>query len=153
MPVVISLSILLAMKCRFTPFVVCLLLSVTVMAQRQMENLGRGVVAVRNDKGQVFVSWRLLGTDAGNLAFNVYRANTKLNKKPIAAVTHFVDTTAAESSAYTYSVKPVVNGKEQRGGSFTLQPGNASYLSISLQTPPGYAPNDGSETAFHCKQD
>lgn len=30
---------------------------------RQMEALGRGVVAVRRGEGQVFVGWRLLATD------------------------------------------------------------------------------------------
>jgi rhamnogalacturonan endolyase len=33
------------------------------VAQRQMENLDRGVAAVRNAKGQIFVSWRLLATE------------------------------------------------------------------------------------------
>ena len=30
-------------------------------AQRWMENLGRGVVAVNQGNGKVFVSWRMLG--------------------------------------------------------------------------------------------
>ena len=34
-----------------------------------MERLGRGVVAVRREDGSVFVSWRLLGTDAQTVAF------------------------------------------------------------------------------------
>ena len=34
-----------------------------VHAQRQMEKLGRGVVAVRNGSDSVFVSWRILGTE------------------------------------------------------------------------------------------
>ena len=41
--------------------------------QRHMENLGRGVVAVPEPDGKVFVSWRVLGTDADSLAFNLYR--------------------------------------------------------------------------------
>ena len=118
-------------------------------AQRQMENLGRGVVAVRNQES-VFVSWRLLGTDPSGLAFNVYRSeSTKekpvlLNKKPVTSVTHFIDKTATPDVDYQYVVKPVVGGKEQGGGSYALKPGVAPYFSIPLQTPAGYAPNDGS---------
>ncbi len=43
-------------------------------AQRQMERLGRGVIAVRQADGKVFVSWRLLGTDSESIAFNLYRS-------------------------------------------------------------------------------
>ena len=32
-------------------------------AQRVMENLGRGVVAVKAAEDKIFVSWRLLGAD------------------------------------------------------------------------------------------
>ena len=39
---------------------------------RQMERLGRGVVAI-NCGDHVFVSWRLLGTEPQDTAFNVYR--------------------------------------------------------------------------------
>ena len=44
-----------------------------VHAQRQMEILGRGVVAIHQPDGRVFVSWRLLGTDPENIAFNLYQ--------------------------------------------------------------------------------
>ena len=39
-----------------------------------MENLGRGVVAVRATETTVYVGWRLLGTDPAEIAFNVYRS-------------------------------------------------------------------------------
>ena len=35
----------------------------SAFAQRQMEPLDRGVVAIRQPDGGVFVSWRMLGTD------------------------------------------------------------------------------------------
>src|SRR5438093_889203 len=68
-------------------------------AQRQMENLGRGVVAMHSTSTQAYVSWRLLGTDPTGIAFNVYRSAsggvaTKLNSSPITATTDYVDTTA-----------------------------------------------------------
>ena len=43
-------------------------------AQRQMEYLDRGVVALPDGKGNIFISWRLLGTDSEAVAFNIYRA-------------------------------------------------------------------------------
>ena len=42
-------------------------------AARVIERLGRGVVAVQQADGKVFVSWRLLGTDPAAIAFNLYR--------------------------------------------------------------------------------
>lgn len=38
-----------------------------------MENLNRGVVAIHQPNGAVFISWRLLGTDPEGVAFNLYR--------------------------------------------------------------------------------
>ena len=46
----------------------------TAAAQRQMEHLGRGVIAIKDKSSHVFVSWRLLGTDPDEIAFNVYRS-------------------------------------------------------------------------------
>jgi rhamnogalacturonan endolyase len=73
------------------------------IAPRQMERLGRGVVAVNQGDGKVFVSWRMLGDDPEATAFNLYRATTgakpaKLNAKPIADVTFFVDETGGSVS-------------------------------------------------------
>jgi len=38
---------------------------------RQMEYLDRGLVAVKVTDG-VFLSWRMLGTDAKDISFNIY---------------------------------------------------------------------------------
>jgi rhamnogalacturonan endolyase len=124
-------------------------LSIISHAQRLMEDLDRGVTAVCNADGKVFVSWRLLGTESGDLAFNLYRTakgkTEKLNKTPIDKVTGFLDNNSDTTIAKTYFVKTVVKGKEGAASrSFTLQPGNKPYFSIPLQTPKGYAPNDAS---------
>jgi rhamnogalacturonan endolyase len=121
-------------------------------AQRQMERLGRGVVAVNQGDGKVFVSWRLLGDDPEATAFNLYRATTgakaaKLNAKPIADVTFFVDEKADLAKAVSYFVRPVINGREREASKAFTLPADApvrQYLSIPLQTPQGYAPNDAS---------
>lgn len=112
-----------------------------------MEALGRGVVAVRVSSTQVYVSWRLLGTDAEGVGFNLYRsvgggAAVKLNASPLVTTTDYRDTpgSTAFASTLTYFVRPVLGGVEQAAsGGFTL-PANAptqAYLSIPLQIPPG----------------
>lgn len=107
---------------------------------RVMENLGRGVVAI--NRGQdVFVSWRLLGTEPNDLAFNLYRASgkepaKKLNDRPLIAGTCFVDSSVDLTVDNTYTVRAVHNGVEQPDSvPFTL-PANTparSYLEIPLR--------------------
>jgi rhamnogalacturonan endolyase len=128
------------------------MVSAESFAPRQMERLGRGVVAVNQGDGKVFVSWRLLGDDPEATAFNLYRDTTgakaiKLNAKPIADLTFFVDEKADLTKAVSYFVRPVINGREREASKAFTLPANApvrQYLSIPLQTPPGYAPNDAS---------
>jgi len=140
-------------KTRFSYLLVGLVwLCATALAQRQMERLERGVVAVHQGAGKVFVSWRLLGTDAVETAFNVYRsANggkaTKLNDRPIADVTSLVDTNVDLTKSNAYFVRPVLKNREQSASRLFTLPANAparQYLSIPLQTPLGYTPNDAS---------
>ncbi|MEQ1641946.1 MAG: hypothetical protein ABL959_00710, partial [Pyrinomonadaceae bacterium] len=116
-----------------------------------MEKLSRGVVAINQD-GKVFVSWRMFGNDPESVAFNLYRSTDsgkalKLNDRPIADVTFFVDEKADLTKANSYFVRAVVNKKEQEPSSrFTLNSNSPvrQYLSIPLQTPAGYTPNDAS---------
>lgn len=118
--------------------------------QRQMENLGRGVVAMRKTTDSVFVSWRMLGTDPDDIAFNLYRktgSNTpvKLNSAPITKNTNYTDAKPDFTQPNAYFVKPVLNGSEQEASKPWVLPANADvrqYLNIHLQTPAGYAPND-----------
>ncbi|MBI1764587.1 MAG: rhamnogalacturonan lyase [Acidobacteria bacterium] len=132
--------------------VVSVMLGTQTFAQRQMENLGRGVVAVRQPENKVWVGWRLLGLDAENIAFNLYRSTAggtpvKLNAQPITAATNWIDDKADLTKANAYFVRPVRNGKEQAASATFTLPANApvrQYLAIPLQTPTGYAPNDAS---------
>ena len=59
---------------RFAVVTLCLL-AATASAQRQMEKLDRGVIAVRSSTSQVCVGWRLLATDPPNTGFNVLRSS------------------------------------------------------------------------------
>src|SRR5687768_13385618 len=107
----------------------------SIHAQRQMELLDRGFVAVRTGTN-TFLSWRLLASDPENTSFNVYAGE---RKRTSTQVTSFSDTNALASP---YFVRAVVEGRESepaRALVFTNE-----YLSIPLQLPAGYTANDGS---------
>lgn len=120
--------------------------------RRQMEDLGRGVVAVNQGGGKVYVGWRLLGTDPEEIAFNLYRTtgtleSVKLNDRPLTHSTNFVDRGADASQPNSYFVKPLLQGQELAASApFTLSAGAPvrQYLSIELQTLKGHTPNDAS---------
>ena len=85
--------------------------------QRQMENLTRGVVAVKLPDGGVYVSWRLMGTDPHSIGFNLYRSEdshdaVKVNNAPVTESTNLVDRAADASATLRYAVCPVVDGQE-----------------------------------------
>jgi rhamnogalacturonan endolyase len=131
-------------------FALASLVATEVSAQRQMEMLGRGVIAIKQSDGRVYVGWRLLGTDPDAIAFNLYRATNggkaiRLNPQPITTATSFVDAKVDPAKSNSYFVRPVLKGKEQKASApFTLA-ANAparQYLSIPLKTPEGYSPND-----------
>jgi rhamnogalacturonan endolyase len=110
-------------------------------AQRQMEKLGRGVVAVNQSDGKVYIGWRLLGTDPDGIAFNVYRDNARVNSQPITESTNLVDGNGSAGAAYT--VRAVINSSEGKP-SAAAGVWSQNYLSIPLRTRGGYTPNDAS---------
>src|SRR5919205_75627 len=120
-------------------------------AQYLMENLGRGVVAVRQNASDVYVGWRLLGTDPSTVAFNLSRSTgggpaVQLNAAPVTDTTNFIDTTADLTQPNSYFVRPVVNGVERAPSSaFTLAANGPAqqYLNIPLQIPAGGTSPDG----------
>ncbi|USX24694.1 rhamnogalacturonan lyase [Oxalobacteraceae bacterium OTU3CINTB1] len=105
---------------------------------KQIELLNRGAVAIQAPGG-VFVSWRLLATDAAGVAFNVYRGSTKLNSTPLTQLNY---TDAGGTAASAYSVRAVVNGAEQSGfgaGATWSSP----YKTVPVQRPAGGTSSDG----------
>ncbi len=127
-----------------------------VTTPRPMEKLGRGVAALHESEGKVWVTWRLLGTDPEATAFNVYRstaggAPVKLNAEPIKDVTFFEDTKADLTQPNAYSVRPVLDGKEGEPSKDFLNKlaANApvtNHFEIPLRMPEGgrWTPNDAS---------
>ncbi|XAE59308.1 rhamnogalacturonan lyase [Termitidicoccus mucosus] len=128
-----------------------------------MENLDRGVVAVRATESGAFVSWRLLGTEAADVAFNIYRSTdggvlVKLNKTPLTQSTNFTDDTADFSRSNTYAIRAVSRdtGKELPCGDtpgdtktatvLNTLPANApvrQYIPVPLRIPEGGTTPDG----------
>ncbi|RSL54334.1 hypothetical protein CEP54_009931 [Fusarium duplospermum] len=110
---------------------------------RSIENLGRGVVAVRSSEDDILVTWRLLGLDPDGISFNVYRVTDngqpkRLNSKVLTGGTNFIDSTADAGSANTYTVRAVVDGKEQKAsGSFTLPADSAVEPVVRIPLRPG----------------
>ena len=106
------------------------LITLTAEAQRQMETLGRGVVAVRTSSTNVLVGWRLLGADPDDVGFNVYRSTdgdspVKLNDAPVTNVTEYADPVADLTRTNAWFVCPVTNGVEwAASAAFTLPAGS-----------------------------
>ena len=101
---------------------------------RQMEKLGRGLIAIKTDGG-VYLSWRLFdsednifGSADKNVSFNVYRDGKKISE--VATKTNYVDSTVGTN----YSVAPVINGVEgEKCDAVTVY--NNSYFDIPLSKP------------------
>ena len=79
-------------------------------AQRVVDKLDRGIVAVPGRSGGNLVSWRIFGSEYFDVEYNLYRNGTKVNSTPI-KTSNYQD--AAGNSSSRYQVAPVVRGVEQ----------------------------------------
>lgn len=151
-------------------FAAFLLGAASAAPTRIMERLDRGVVAVHQPDGKVFVSWRLLASDPESTAFNVYRttapgpqrggrpgapgpqreagpATVKLNAEPLTGPTWLLDPSASLERETAYFVRAVVNGAEDAPSAPFVFPAGAPplpYHAVPINTPEGYTPNDAS---------
>ena len=101
---------------------------------RVSETLDRGLTLVPGQKeGTLYLSWRLLQSDAPDVAFNVYRQvngkTKKLNRKPLKATTDFVDLSPVAGEA-RYQVAAV----DRRGK--TLD--KSAFVACSLESVRNY---------------
>lgn len=127
---------------------IILILAAVCSAQRQMENLSRGVVAVRQSDKSVYIGWRLFGTDPESIGFNVYRIvdnnkPVKVNEHPITDSTNCLDSQVDTQTKLQYFLRPVLKGKELPA----CKPVTAwqdNYLDIPIQPIEGYRPGDAS---------
>lgn len=130
-------------------FIFIFSLVASAQAQRKMEFLDRGLVAVPDGKGNVLVSWRFLVSDNASTAFTLSRVteggkSTTLVGK-LTKTTCFLDKNIDSTKTNTYHLVTWENGVAKKVLlSYSLKPFSKPYLSIQLQTPAGYAPNDAS---------
>jgi len=105
-------------------------------APAQFERLDRGLVAIEVAEGKVYLSWRLLESDPADVAFNVYREEggqaVKLNAEPVRKTTDFLDAAAREGKRASYSVRPIVGGREQAPSDAEAS-AEGGFVSIKLQ--------------------
>jgi rhamnogalacturonan endolyase len=144
--------------------VLLLAIAAPSLAQRQMERLDRGVVAINQGAGRVFMSWRMFGDDREDAAFDVYRRvdggePERLNESPIDKVTWFIDEQAPLDKPTSYFVRSVgeAGGEDDAfagvgddaapsSREFTLpaHAPTAPCLEYPITPPLGYRPNDAS---------
>ena len=125
---------------RYVLFVLCLYQISTIHAQRQMEKLDRGLVAVKVNNG-VFLSWRVFGTDPKEVGFNIYRNGTKINASPITGATNMTDASGATNSSYT--VRAIIGGQEQvADGAVTVWSSQVKTVNLSNRPSDIHSPND-----------
>jgi rhamnogalacturonan endolyase len=122
--------------------------SAAVHLPRQMENLSRGIVAIKQSDHSVYIGWRLFGTDPAGVAFNLYGvagggAPVKVNPSPIVGATNFIDRHADTSQALQYFVRPLLGGQEL-SPSRPAQAWDRQYLEIPIKPIPEYRPGDAS---------
>lgn len=111
-----------------------------------VENLDRGMIALRTSETSVYLGWRFLDSDPAGRVFNVYRstaggAAVKLNETPMMSGTNFLDSAAKLDQPNAWWITSVAlprGGSPQEGdilGRVEL-PANAPvrpYVSIKLQ--------------------
>jgi len=120
-----------------------LAIAIAVAGAQAAEKIDRGVAALRNADGAVYVGWRLLAEDPPDAAFHVYRqagaaAPERVTAKPVRESTNFVDEKAPKEGDLKYFVRPVT-GKDEGPPSPAVAvagtPPGASYIAVKLQGP------------------
>lgn len=115
----------------YTVLITAIILLLPVQAQRQMELLDRGAIAIKTDKG-VYLSWRLNANEGKDAAFNIYRNDSKVNLQPVTNVTNYEDT--AGKITDIYKIKLVKDGIETDDYKY-VKVWNEPVLRIPLNCP------------------
>ena len=109
------------------------------------ERLDRGVVAVRQDDGKVFISWRILKSDQKGEPFDVYRNGVKLNAEPLTqGGSFFVDEQPLQGGEAVYEVR----GGNLDGSFILAHDAPKGYLSLPLEKPADGTTPDGRRYSY-----
>ncbi|MCR2814928.1 rhamnogalacturonan lyase family protein [Microbacterium jiangjiandongii] len=117
---------------------------------RQAEYLDRAPVAVAAGDEGVYLGWRLLGLDARDLGFHVYRDGIRITETPISDTTNFTDADGTAESAYFVTA---LQGDREITVTDEFGVWDEQYLDVPLDKPAddvlpdgntvSYAPGDG----------
>lgn len=128
----------------FPAVIAVILLLVPARGERVMEKLDRGLVAIRQADGGVFLSWRALDSDPRDLAFHIYRRaggkEERITGQALDGPTQYIDRDGAAAEAYLLRswTERGGEGEASRPAKVLPQP----YLEIPIQAIPGYRPGD-----------
>ncbi|MFJ8958445.1 rhamnogalacturonan lyase [Lentzea sp. NPDC102401] len=116
---------------------------VPAVAAEPANSADRGLISIRSVRGDGnFVSWRLLGGDVTDVAFNVYRDGVKVNRAPVTTATSYLD--AGAPATASYSVRQVSGGVESAAATRSVGTLETSR-DVPIQSPgSGYVANDAS---------
>ncbi|MGM8360495.1 hypothetical protein ACSV4D_01115 [Flavobacterium sp. ARAG 55.4] len=81
-----------------------------MQAQRIVEKLNRGLVATRVNPNQVYINWRMLGTEPTDVSYNLYCNGKKVAESPFTTKTNFTHETTTDDNYY---IRAIVDGKEE----------------------------------------
>lgn len=119
-----------------------LAVSAQVTPVAQMEKIDRGVVALPAAKKGIFVSWRLLGTDSGEVCFDLKRDGETIARHIKA--TNYID--AKGSAKSTYQVVACQNGQTET--SEAVVPWSKLYKSVPINRPQDETMPDGKTCSY-----
>ncbi|NUQ64582.1 MAG: silent information regulator protein Sir2 [Pirellulales bacterium] len=131
------------MMMRYVLSVAAALMLFPSAASAQMaEKLDRGLVAIRQAEGPVYLGWRLLESDPADATFHVYHqtgqsdAPRRLTAEPVRQSTNFVDAEGASADNPRYFVRIVTADGEGPPSSIAAPPATPagqSHVAIRLQ--------------------
>ena len=111
----------------------------------QKEQLDRGVVALRNGDGHVYITWRTLPTDRPGQPFDIWRNGKKLTPQPLTTGgTFYIDEHPLDTEA-TYEVK----GGGHDGAWHLAAQSPAGYIDIPLDKPSAGTTPDGRQYEYN----
>lgn len=120
-------------------------ISSQLFAQRNVEKLNRGLVAIRLSTSQVYVGWRMLGTEPTDVSYNLYYNNVKVTGSPFTTTTNFTHDITTNG---TYTIRAIINGVEE-SVSEAASVWTNQYLDIAMQIPPGGTNRDGENYTYN----
>ena len=127
-----------------TALIACLAIGAQaqVSTDAQLEQLGRGVIALPAQSGGIFVSWRFLGTDSESTTFDLLRDGNVVKADISTATCH---TDATGNGTCRYQVVTKVDG-EAIDTTDAVAPWADYYYQLHLERPTAsgytYSPND-----------